>query len=81
MFMFVCPTISELRFYRCCHPCLTQFYVCYNEDIKLGEGLLVIIKIKITFLERLLYIFFKRGFFIIRVGPSVRPSEIDSFFR
>ena len=19
--MFVCPTVSELRFYGCCHPC------------------------------------------------------------
>ena len=20
--MFVCPTVSDLRFYGCCHPCL-----------------------------------------------------------
>ena len=21
MFMYVCPTVSEIRFYGCCHPC------------------------------------------------------------
>ena len=25
--MFVCPTVSELHFYGCCHPCLHQVVV------------------------------------------------------
>ena len=27
--MFVCTTVSELRFYRCCHPCLFKFYLIF----------------------------------------------------
>ena len=36
MLMFVCPTVSELRFYGCCHPCyipLTQLWILlFNFD-------------------------------------------------
>ena len=40
--MMVCPTVSELRFYGCCHPCFEDFlegkaiglkYVKINKDI------------------------------------------------
>ena len=27
MLMFVCPIISKLRFYGCCHPCLLLDYM------------------------------------------------------
>ena len=43
--MFVCPSISELRFYRCCHPCCclefsgeVQEYEYYYEEYE-EEGL------------------------------------------
>ena len=29
--MFVCPTISELRFYGCCHPCFQVKYEIYEK--------------------------------------------------
>ena len=32
--MFVCPTVSELRFYGCCHPCFIS--VARSDEAKCG---------------------------------------------
>ena len=33
--MFVCPNISELRFYGCCHPCFHNPYPLFVMKLKL----------------------------------------------
>ena len=37
--MFVCPTISVLRFYGCCHPCFKLSY--FSSPLILGDGVSV----------------------------------------
>ena len=29
--MFVCPTVSVIRFYECCHPCLSCNLLLIND--------------------------------------------------
>ena len=42
--MFVCPTVSKLRFYGCCHPCLfvlgmSMYYLCIFQILKPLEAM------------------------------------------